>query len=519
LALLCQALAEEQADTSVDLWVVTNQLQQVESGDLTHPEKATLVALGKVVPQEYERVTCRIIDVTLPPADSRREELLTSQILAEVNSDSPDPIIAYRGRRRWIQAFEPSRLESDKAPISRLRQNGVYLITGGLGGIGLLLAEYLAQRMQLKLALTGRSMFPARERWRQWLDTHIEEDEISRKIRKLLAIEEMGSEILVLSADAADLKQMQAAVANVHERFGEIHGVIHAAGMAGEKTVKLLSELERSHCEAQFRGKIHGLYVLEKVLQDDEVDFFILFSSNASILGGLGSLGYAAANLFMDSFAANRNYVNGRRWISVNWDGWLLNEDGRLSSSFQTSLDRYAMRPSESTEAFMRILSRANAPQIAVSTWDLPSRIEQWVTDQSRVKDINSKEKATTELHPRPDLGIAYVPPSNQLEEKIARIWQDLLGIEQLGIHDNFFDLGGNSLIALKVISHLKKELRIEIPIVSLFEGPTVKALAQVISQPGQKRPAYKESQDRGEFRRQSKRTRRKERTIETRRS
>jgi phthiocerol/phenolphthiocerol synthesis type-I polyketide synthase E len=221
----------------------------------------------------------------------------------------------------------------------------------------------------------------------------------------------------------------------------------------------------------------------------------------------------------MDSFAANRHYANGRRWISVNWDGWLLSEDGRLSSSFQTSLDRYAMRPSESTEAFMRILSRANVPQIAVSTWELSSRIEQWVTDQSRVKDISSKEKATTEFHPRPDLGIAYVPPSNQLEEKIARIWQDLLGIEQLGIHDNFFDLGGNSLIALKVISHLKKELRIEIPIVSLFEGPTVKALAQVIGQPGQKRPAYSESQERGEFRRQSRRARRKDRTIETRRS
>jgi acyl transferase domain-containing protein len=517
LVFLAQSLTEENLTSPAQLWVVSNQLQQVESSDVVYAEKATLLSPCKIVPQEAEHITCRYIDVMLTSKSQRHIETLCGQLMAEMNVQSPDPIIAYRGQHRWIQIFEPAKLESGASSVTPLRQRGVYLITGGLGGIGLLLAEYLAQQVQARLVLTSRSAFPPRDEWERWLSHHDDADHVSRKIRRLLAIEDSGTEVLVLSADAANAAQMRSVIEVARNQFGQIYGILHAAGVAGEQTVQLLPDVEPAQCERQFQAKVYGLYVLEEVLKDEEFAFCLLFSSNVSVLGGLGSLSYTAANLFMDAFATVRNQADGKRWISVNWDGWLLTDESRLRASYQTSIDQYAMTPEESTEAFMRLVTLATVPQVVASTGDLSARMEMWLALRNQAASDSSEGATPGEPHPRPALGTAYVPPSNKNEEVIARVWQDLLGIEELGIHDNFFDLGGNSLLALKIISQLKKEMQIDIPVVSLFEGPTVQALAQVISQLGTKQLADDESRFRGERRRQGRRGHHREAVLEER--
>lgn len=160
------------------------------------------------------------------------------------------------------------------------------------------------------------------------------------------------------------------------------------------------------------------------------------------------------------------------------------------------------MTPQEGLEAFRRVLSMMTAAEVVVSTGDLPSRLDLWIRRQSQVTGPKPSDSPAV-LHPRPELEIAYAPPSDELEEKIVRIWQELLGIDQLGIRDNFFDLGGNSLMALKVVSRLKQDLGVEVPVVSLFEGPTVQALAQVIGQRDKGQDAYEQSLSRGERRRE----------------
>lgn len=513
LIYLSQALTDENLTNPVQLWVVSDHLQQVESTDVFYAEKAPLLSPCKIVPQETEHITCQYIDVKIASKSPKDMELLSSQLLAEMSSQSSDSVTAYRGQHRWVQTFEPAKLESDTASNTSLCQKGVYLITGGMGGIGLLLAEYLAREFRASLILTSRSAFPARDEWEQWLNHHDDTDSISHKIHRLLAIEDSGAEVLVLNADVANAAQMRSVIETARNRFGQIHGIIHAAGVAGEQTVKLLPDVESVQSEKQFQAKAYGLYVLDEVLRDEEFDFCLLFSSNVSILGGLGSLSYAAANLFMDAFAAARNKVDGKRWISVNWDGWLLENESRLQASYQTSLDQYAMTPDESTEAFRRIVSLATVPQVIASTGELSTRIQMWLTLQNQAAGDSSE--TPTEFYPRPALGTAYVPPSNKNEEIIARVWQNLLGIDELGIHDNFFDLGGNSLLALKIISQLKKEMQIDIPVVSLFEGPTVQAFAEVISQLGKKQATDDESRARGERRRQGRRGHHRELVLE----
>jgi len=416
--------------------------------------------------------------------------------------------VAYRGKVRWVKSYERLQLEADQEAVRELRPGGVFLITGGMGGIGLLVARYLAEQVKAKVILTGRSEYPEREQWQRWIEEKGEEDEISRKIKKVREIEEGGGEVEIVRADVADEQQLRAVVDSIYKRYGQLDGVIHAAGLAGEKVLRLIPDIERQDSESLFRAKVYGLYVLEKVLRGRDVAFCLLFSSNASILGGIGLLGYAAANLFMDAFAASRGKAEDRMWVSVNWDGWLSEDKDSLSGSFKTSMDQYAMVPAESLEAFRRVATMATTNQVIVSTGDLFSRIDLWIRDRGLQPAQDSGRNAAAVAHPRPDLETDYMPPADETQATIVKIWQELLGIERLGIHDNFFELGGNSLIGLKVISRLKKELGVDVPIVRLFEGPTVVSLAQLISRDRIEKPAYDESRSRGE-RRRAKRSRR----------
>jgi phthiocerol/phenolphthiocerol synthesis type-I polyketide synthase E len=504
LLYLAQAINELNLDEPLHIWALTNDLYEVESGDRVQPEKATLSAPCTVIPQECDNVTCSLIDVVVPEPTSQPEECLLDQLLAEVQATPSDFVIAYRGQRRWVQQYEPAHIPAEAAPLRSLREKGVYLITGGMGGIGLSLAQYLSETFRAKLVLTGRSILPERNQWPAWLDAHDEQDRLSRTIRKIQAMEEAGAEVLVLRADVADELQMQSVLTQTIERFGQLHGVIHTAGLAGAKAIRFIPEVDRADCELHFQGKVYGLYSLEKVLQGRELDFCLLFSSNASILGGLGSVAYTAANLFMDAFAQRRSQQPGTPWISANWDGWLMGESERLTASFETSLDQYAMTPQESVRAFGRVIGGAPAGQIVVSTGDLPGRLKMWIgPDATTRAAATTDDDASGALHPRPAVGTAYAPPTDELEESVITIWQDLLGIEQLGIHDNFFELGGNSLLGLKVISRLKRELNVDIPVTALFEGPTVCALAKVIGRDQNEKPVFEEGRSRGERRRE----------------
>src|SRR5262249_21886627 len=233
-----------------------------------------------------------------------------------------------------------------------LKQGGVYLITGGTGGIGVEVAEYLSREREGKLVLVSRRGIEG----------------IGEEIAK--RIEKIGEKVMVERADVADEEGMRRVVERAEQRFGRINGVIHLAGLAGEKAVKLIPDVTFADAEMHFRAKVNGLYVLDRILRNRNLDFCLLFSSNASILGGLGSICYSAANIFMDALASKLSKVSDTRWISANWDGWLLNESHRLSASFQTSLDQYAMTRDESIEALEYVLSPEIEGQVIVSTGD-----------------------------------------------------------------------------------------------------------------------------------------------------
>jgi len=494
---LAQAIGAQPETYPIKIEVISNNLFEVTGSEMLLAEKSTILGPCRVIPHEYPQIDCRVVDLS----EQQFDEVLIGQLISEVAMNVPDPVVAYRGNHRWVQDFESFPIEEVPEGSLPLRKNGVYLITGGFGGIGLVLAEFLARTVQAKLVLTGRSEIPEREQWDTWSDEHDSQDSISEKIRSIRVLEELGAEVLAKKANVADLSQMKQVLAETHERFGVIDGVIHAAGLPGGGLIQLKT---REMVSEVFEPKVKGTLVLESVLKNEPLDFYILCSSINSVLTSFGQVDYCAANNFQDAFAHARNSRNGTSFISINWDTWqevgmAVNLEVPVQMIQQKEEDlKHGFSNSEGADVFSRILAN-RIPQILVSTQDFESLFEQnnhvlaanpsesleletaHITKDDRT-DGQVKEKVSeSKYHPRPALTTDYVAPRNEIEEMVARIWQDLMGIEPLGVHDNFFELGGHSLLATQLVSRLQKNLCAGITLQNIFESSTIGEQSELI--------------------------------------
>ena len=474
LLFLAQALGEQNITRPIQVAVLSTNVQDVTGDEALVPEKAPLLGPCKVVPQEHPNLVFRSIDVAEADLETGRVVKLAAWLLAEINDQPADRFVAYRGGYRWLQTYEnlPARLET-----GRLRERGVYLLTGGMGRIGLALAEHLARSVQARLILVDRVTFPSRAEWTGWLAEHVESDTTSLRIHKLLALEAMGAEVMVSIANVADRNQMQAVVDGALARFGALHGVVHAAGLVGEDSIKAIPDTTLQDCQAQFQSKLYGLRVLEAVLRDVPLDFCLLQSSLSAVLGGLGLVAYASANLYMDAFATLHNRTSPVPWISVDWDGWRFGDGAGVG----TTLATLSIDPEEGIDAFGRALALDGMTHLVVSTANLDTRLDQWIRRDNLPEVQGVESKAQTSYHARPNLRTSYAAPQTELEQTIAGMWGKVLGIQEIGVHDDFFELGGHSLLATQLVSRLRDAYHVELPLPKLFESPTVAGLAALI--------------------------------------
>jgi acyl transferase domain-containing protein len=470
LLYLVQALENQGPRKKLSLKVVSSGMQAVTGEEFLQPEKATALGLCRVVAQENPNVTPQSIDIQVA-SSKRPEDKLIDQLMAELVGNSIDPVIAFRGGYRWVQSFESIRLVG-KPGFSRLREGGVYLITGALGGVGLMLAEYLARSARARLILTGRSVFPERDAWDEWLTTR-PETIVAAKIARVRYLEQLGAEVMVATVDISDGGAMRRMLENTHRQFGRLNGVIHAAGITDASAFVPIRELSRDICQRHFRPKIDGLRVLKNTLAEENLDFCVLLSSISSVLGGLGFAAYSAANTFMDAYSEWHNRSGAKPWISANWDGWLFENPA------DERAPRFFLSPQEGVEAFRRILAANVGSQIVISTGDLHARIDEWI---KLSPEPRLERTFTRKLHSRRDREATFVAPQNQVERDIAGLWELLLGLEQIGIHDNFFELGGHSLLAIQLMSRLRDTFQVDFPVNCIFEAPTVAQLAAKIA-------------------------------------
>ena len=306
---LAQALGAQDL-ASIDIALVSNHLQQVAGEPVLSPVRAVLLGPARILHKELPGVACHSIDLD---CDGRNAASYAEQLLAEMDAVHETATLAYRNGQRFVESLESYEI-ADTPARPRLERGGVYLVTGGLGSLGLVIAEHLAREFKAHLVLVGRTAVPAEPNWEAALHDPGQSEAERQRIRKLMEIRTHAGGLAIVRADITNLSEMRDAVALAQKQFGKIDGVLHAAGVLEDGPLMVKSAESAARVLAP---KVQGTLVLEEALRGIPLRCFVVFSSISSILPPAGQVDYAAANAFLDAFALSRDYVT-----AINWGSW-----------------------------------------------------------------------------------------------------------------------------------------------------------------------------------------------------
>jgi NAD(P)-dependent dehydrogenase (short-subunit alcohol dehydrogenase family) len=375
------------------------------------------------------------------------------------------------------------------APDSPWRADGVYLITGGTRGLGMALARHLVRSGVRRLALVGRTPLAA-----QPTDP---DSRAARSLRDVAELEAAGAQVLLLAADAGVPDELRGALRRCREHFGALHGVVHAAGVPAGGMVARRSVAEAA---AVLAPKVLAMAALAELVgpgtpEQERPELLVLYSSAVTALGGIGEGDYCAANTVLDAYgAALSATAPSTRVVAVAWgpwlhDDWQVDGLGGTGSALAERVRAYRQRygfPDEGGAAFLdRIIGTGHGSVIAVRQ-PMQDVLREWTTALDLDALVGAgTPKPSAERFPRPQLRTEFVAPRTPLERTVAGVWEAYLGIDRVGVHDPFFDLGGNSLVGMAMVHAVEKELDTAIAPAVLFEHPTVAQFAEALRRLG----------------------------------
>ncbi|MEM9568642.1 MAG: beta-ketoacyl reductase, partial [Cyanobacteria bacterium P01_E01_bin.34] len=465
---LLQALLRRTWQHSPRIWLVTRGVADLET---TSPSiaQATLWGVGRVMSLEHPENWGGLIDLSPHEGSGQLLERDAEQLLS-VLVDPEEDQVAFRGSHCYVaRLMHPS-------PRQKLRSlpnltEGTYLVTGGLGALGLRVAQWLVELGAKQLVLTGRRG-PSPQA----------QVEIDR-------FEKLGTQILVASVDVTDVSGMASLFDRVSKTCPPLKGIIHAAGVPGYQPME---SIDRDTLLQVLRPKIVGTCVLHDLTQELDLDFFVLFSSIAAIWGSKGQAHYAAANAFLDSFADYRRSL-GLPALSLSWGPWA--RGGMTSDEAQVWLSRMGIHALE--------------PDLAIAALDyalrgLTGRVTVASVDWSIFKGLyeaRGRRPLLALLQPEPASEVTETTVSNSafiesllqspqamrhrllvthLQQAVGKV----LGFSAAQMpapSQGFFDMGMDSLTAIELKSQLEKSLGISLPATLAFEAPTIADLARYL--------------------------------------
>ncbi len=402
------------------------------------PTVAALRGVAMVLAQEYPELVTHWVDL-----DFAHQAWPT--MLAQELASASEPCVVLRGYGRWLPQPAALALQPQQAGF---RTGGTYLITGGAGLLGRQLAAQLAEHYQAQIALLGRSLDPASP------DAQALQQQI----------EQLGGQALVLQADVANPRQLAEALATLEAHWGQCHGVIHAAGIAGAAAQVSCAETTAALWEQMLAAKLQGTQNLATMLRPWSLDWVVVMSSLASDLGGLGFAAYASANIAQQAVVHQLNQTSATPWYCINWDGW--------QSPGEPDPQRLSL--AQGWAALTAIVQQQGVLNPQVVLGDLAARRQRWLYPQP-VQPAQPAQRRTRSAD--------FVAPRTPLEQQLAAIWHALLGVEELSMHDNFFDLGGHSLLATQVLGRIRQQLQVDLALHAIFQAPTLAELAEHVHQ------------------------------------
>ncbi len=476
---LIRSLTRHAKAENISLTIVTRDGQEIIGSEIIDPMMALPIGPCLASMHEYPGLNCRIVDLA---SEAPVIEELAQQLAADLAEPRQSTVTAYRGNARWARTVEPIPAFLMKNPRAALRKNGVYLITGGLGALGLALARHLAENYQAGLILTSRTPLPAREEWSGIQSASQDDNRLVRIVRGIEDIEAAGGQVMVGTADVCDLTRMQAVVRDAYDKFDDISGVIHAAGVPGTTPIGLKISME---VDEVLYPKILGLAVLEQIFADRKLDFLALFSSTSALWGRVGQVDYTAANAYLDSYAIKNWGRSSWPTVSIDFDNW--REVGMAVDTLRTGPGQAAQRQlriglstADGVRAFGQALV-ARQPQVIVRASRPQHERQAGASAPAGTRgpaNQQLKPKSKPKTYPRPALAQPYQAPATELETTLAALWSELLMITPIGRNDNFFELGGHSLLGLQLLPRIRDKCQVSLEPPELFANPTIAKLA-----------------------------------------
>lgn len=473
---LVQAITAAKKGVALRLWLVTSGVHTIQEYDRTTAlTQATLWGLGRVIVYEHQDLHCTLIDLD---TTSSVEQART--LLLEIYADDEADEVAVRGTQRYIARLVHHTLQERQEPAQALfRPDGTYLITGGLGGVGLRAARWMVEQGARHLVLMGRH-------------------EATEKAKAMLqAMRAAGATVAVILVDVAREAQLADALAWIRRRMPPLRGVFHSAVVLDDS---ILIQLNQERFLGVMPPKVDGAWNLHRLTLDDPLDYFVLFSSAASLIGSPGQGNYAAANAFMDALAYYRRQ-QGYPALSINWGRW--GEVGQaLKEKRGERLDLRgftSMKPQEGL-AVLGMLLRQGLPQIGVMSFHLAawsqfypdltrSSLFACLFEEARARDRSEirKQVPTREMLAVLDDEQRRQTLALYLSDQIARV----LGHTSLELdpHQQLNRLGIDSLMSVELKNRIGSDLDVVIPVTTFLQGITfaqliVQVTAQIAAEP-----------------------------------
>lgn len=481
---LVKATVNNNIKINKNMFVISDYAYDInnDASGIIKPLSAALLGLAEVASNEYSNLKIKGIDV-----DYNTDAGI---IINEITCNSDVYVTGYRNNIRYIKELRQADLNQFDESNFEIKDDGVYVITGGTGALGLSVGKYLTSSKKVNLCLLSRSKFAPREAWKGILESENSSTEYIKyasKVAAIMDIEKNGSNVYLINADVANEESIAQAISDIRNTHGKINGIVHAAGVAGKG---FLFNKEDSTFSEVVGPKITGTWMLEKLCREDNLDFMLLFSSISAFMGEMGQGDYSAANAYMDSFSACRNKA-GLKTVAINWPAW---KEIGMAYDFNIDFDKEIFIPVETQKALNimgKILSKKidsiiptgidykNLEEIKYKLpFALSGRIEQAMrkfktsgnSDDNQVKEsisITIKGKSMEKV--------------TSTEKSLAQIWSKILGLDEVNVNDKFQSLGGDSILATELLKAMEAEFPGMVDIADIFSYPTIASMALYI--------------------------------------
>lgn len=483
---LIQALAQRTGVKRPPLWLVTRGAQAV--GDDATPvavAQAPLWAVGRTCAAEHPDLWGGLADLDPAAAPADAVRLLLDALLCGDREDH----IAFRGGQRYVGRLAHYRVDPPAEPL-RVRSDAAYLITGGLDGVGLEVARWLAAEGARHLILLGRTPIPPRAHW----DTLAPDTPLARRVDALRTLEARGVAVQHPALDVADEPAMRAFF-DGYRQGGQppIAGVFHAAsvwrGPDGRGLVGPLAYVTPLSFDHVLPPKIVGSWLLQELVPSETLDFVMFFSSGAALIGSAGQGNYGAANAFMDALAHDLSRRKNVRALAVDWGpvtdtGFGITAEGRAVYEIWERRGVLGMPPRCVTEALSLLLPQRHVAQVGVmrTDWSLLQRAYAEMLSAPWTSLLVDDAGGRT----RSDLPalLAQADPADRHELLARALQQQVVAVMGFDPADapefdqGLFDIGLSSLLALDLKNHIQAAIRQDFSVTALFDHPTIGSLA-----------------------------------------